>query len=147
MIITNWAGTNYRASTKILVIRKLHILCRIKCEIYMQSGMFSCCTHITPISINGKYMCVSRRKYTPLNSQTSCHFLTSSIMIYAHTAKIVITQLIYWFSYLGLKGFYEEYIHATQTPVRKLELKLCLWQCPAGIPPKTLQQIPEAIFV
>lgn len=68
-------------------------------------------------------------------------------MIYAHTAKIVITQLIYWFSYLGLKGFYEEYIHATQTPVRKLELKLCLWQCPAGIPPKTLQQIPEAIFV
>lgn len=54
---------------------------------------------------------------------------------------------MYWFSYVGLKGFYEEYLHATQTPVRKLELKLCIWQCLAGIPPKTLQQIPEAIFV
>lgn len=84
MIITSWAGTNFRASTKVLVIIGLHILCKIKCEIYMQSGMFSWCIHIIPISINRKYMCLSKRKYTPLNSQTYVsfwHLLLLSMLI------------------------------------------------------------------
>lgn len=72
----------------------------------MQTGMFSCCTHITPINIDGKYMCLSKRKYIPLNSQTSCQFLTFFIMIDVHTAKIVITHLRY--TSVDLKGFYKE---------------------------------------
>lgn len=94
MIITHWTGI--KLFVLALVIIGLHTLCKIKCEIYMQSGVFSYCTHIIPISINGKYMCLPRRKYAPLNSQPSCQFLTSSNMIYAHTAKKkLITQLRY----------------------------------------------------
>lgn len=136
MIITNWAGTNFRASTKILVIIGLHILCKIKCEIYMQSGMFSLCIHIIPISINRKYMCLSRRKYTPLNSQTSCQFLTSFITIYAHTMKTNNSAQIYSRPHRILLR--RTNLCNSKISMRKPKLMLCLWQTCADMPPKNL---------